>query len=213
MLSYVNDFSLTVASPSQRSNLWRLQAHFLNISRKASEPQGLLPFAANRTLPLAGIQQKDHSLPRPYHPRSAGLLPSRGGKMAGLLAITRTQYLPPFQQPPGPSQRLLLLHQTPLLLARTDPPLPRPPCRYGALSSYPKVRANLLVPNHRTTASMNSFWHRVCRWVTNNLYSTPTAILTREACLSPIDLYCRHRRRLAALRIACAPPTHNPAAA
>ena len=60
---------------------------------------------------------------------------------------------------------------------------------------------------------MNSFWHRVCRWVTNSFYSTPTIILIREACLPPIDVYCRHRRRLAALRIACAPPTDNQAAA
>ena len=73
--------------------------------------------------------------------------------------------------------------------------------------------ADLLVPNHRTTQSMNSIWHRVCWQVTNNFYSTPTSILTCEACLPPIDAYCRHRRRLAALRIACAPPTHNPAAA
>ena len=73
--------------------------------------------------------------------------------------------------------------------------------------------ADLLAPNHRTTMSMNSFWHRVCRCVTNNFYSTPTSILTREACLPPIDAYCRHRRRLAALRIACSPPTLNPAAA
>ena len=73
--------------------------------------------------------------------------------------------------------------------------------------------ADLLVPNHRTTLSMNSFWHRVCRSVTNSFYSTPTSILTPEACLLPIDVYCRHWRRMAALRIACAPPSHNPAAA
>ena len=60
---------------------------------------------------------------------------------------------------------------------------------------------------------MNFFWHRVCRWVTNNFHSTPTSILSREACLPPIDAYCRHRQRLTALRIACAPPTHNSAAA
>ena len=60
---------------------------------------------------------------------------------------------------------------------------------------------------------MNSFWHRTCRWVTNCFYSTPTSILTREACLPPVAAYCRYRRRLAALRIACAPPTHNLAAA
>ena len=73
--------------------------------------------------------------------------------------------------------------------------------------------ADLLVPNYCTTQPMNSFWHYICQWVTNNFYATPASILTREACLPPIDAYYRHQRRLAALRIACAPPTHNPAAA
>jgi len=57
------------------------------------------------------------------------------------------------------------------------------------------------------------FWHRVQRWTTNNFFSTPTSILAREACLPPIVSYCRYRRRLAALRVACAPPYANPAAA
>ena len=73
--------------------------------------------------------------------------------------------------------------------------------------------ADLLVPNQRTTLSMSSFWHQVCRWITNSVYSTHTSILTREACLPPINTYCRHRQRLATLRIAYAPPTNNPAAA
>ena len=72
--------------------------------------------------------------------------------------------------------------------------------------------ADLLVPKYRNTQTMNSFRHRVCRWVTNNVYSTPTWILTRKAFLPPMDAYTRHRRRLAALRIACTPPTQNPAA-
>ena len=37
MVSYVDDFSLTVASPSHRSNIRRLQSLFQNISKKASE--------------------------------------------------------------------------------------------------------------------------------------------------------------------------------
>ena len=36
MVSYVDDFSITVASPSHRSNIQRLQGLFLNISRMAS---------------------------------------------------------------------------------------------------------------------------------------------------------------------------------
>ena len=37
MVSYVDDFSLTVASPSHRSTIRRLQGLFLNISRRGSE--------------------------------------------------------------------------------------------------------------------------------------------------------------------------------
>ena len=37
MVSYVDDFSLTVASPSHRSNVRRLQGLFARISEKASE--------------------------------------------------------------------------------------------------------------------------------------------------------------------------------
>src|ERR1700712_1763052 len=60
---------------------------------------------------------------------------------------------------------------------------------------------------------MNTLWHKVQRWVTNTFSSTPTSILSREACLPPVAPYFRYKRRLAALRVACAPPTHNPAAA
>ena len=73
--------------------------------------------------------------------------------------------------------------------------------------------ADLFTPNTHSLAKMNAFWHLVCRWVTNCFFSTPTSILTQEASLPPIGTYCNYRRPLAALRIACAPPSHNPAAA
>ena len=133
--------------------------------------------------------------------------------MARILAVACPEHLPPLQprlalanasfsfvkrlSSPGGGTRPFLAHRVAMGLFL-------PILTYGA---------DLLVPNHRPTQSVSSFWHRVCRWVTNNFYSTPTSILTREACLPPVDVYCRHRRRLAALRIACAPPTHNPAAA
>jgi len=48
--------------------------------------------------------------------------------------------------------------------------------------------ADLLTPNYAALRGMNSFWHRVQRWTTNNFYSTPTSILAREACL-PLILH------------------------
>jgi len=83
----------------------------------------------------------------------------------------------------------------------------------GLLCPILTYGADLLTPTYTALRGMNSFWHRVQRWTTNNFYSTPTSILAREACLPPIVSYCRYRRRLAALRVACAPPYANPAAA
>ena len=45
--------------------------------------------------------------------------------------------------------------------------------------------ADLLTPNYAALSGMNSFWHRVQRWTTNNFYFPPTSILSREACLPP----------------------------
>ena len=69
----------------------------------------------------------------------------------------------------------------------------------------------LLTPRYTALRGMNRFWHRVQRWTTNNFFSTPTSILSREACLPLIISYFRYRRRLHALRIACALLYANPA--
>jgi len=74
-------------------------------------------------------------------------------------------------------------------------------------------RADLLTPNYAALSCIKGFWHRVQRWTTNNFFSTPTSILSREACLLPLVTYCRYKRRLAALRISCASPNANPASA
>ena len=213
MVSYVDDFSLTVASPSHRSNIRRLQGLFLNISRRAAKLT--VSFSVPKT---ELIYWRTHSqrfpparTPNPrnnqvFHPAgvvrwlgywlSPALNTSHHFNHCLALANASFSFVKRLSSPGGGTR--------PFLAHRAAMGLFLPILTYGA---------DLLVPNHRTTQSMNSFWHRVCRWVTNNFYSTPTSILTREACLPPIDAYCRHRRKLAALRIACALPTQNPAAA
>src|SRR5438309_7929800 len=59
---------------------------------------------------------------------------------------------------------------------------------------------------------MTVFWNKVMRWITNCFSSTPVPILACEACLPPLFSLLPHRRRMAALRLACAPPEINPAA-
>ena len=84
---------------------------------------------------------------------------------------------------------------------------------HGLLLPVLTYGADLLTPNTHALRGMDSFWYRVQRWTTNNFFSTPISILSREACLPPIVPYCRYRGRLAALRVACAPPNANPASA
>jgi len=84
---------------------------------------------------------------------------------------------------------------------------------HGLLLPIPTYGADLLTPNYAALRGMNGFWHRVPRWTTNNFFSTRSTILSREACLPPIASYCRYKRRLAALRVACASPNANPASA
>ena len=213
MVSYVDDFSLTVASPSHRSNIRRLQGLFSTISQRASELD--VSFSVPKTELIHWRTHSERSPPtlspitlngQVFHPSgvvrwlgywlSPALNTSHHFNHRLALANAPFSFIKRLSSPGGGTR--------PFLAHRVAMGLFLPILTYGA---------DLLVPNHCTTQAMNSFWHRVCQWVTNNFYSTPTSFLTREACLPPIDTYCRHRRRLAALPIACAPPTHNPAAA
>ena len=68
----------------------------------------------------------------------------------------------------------------------------------GLLLPIATYGADFLTPNTRSLTALNSFWHSVCRWVTNNYYSRPTSILLHQACLPPMDSYCKYKRDLVA---------------
>jgi len=69
-----------------------------------------------------------------------------------------------------------------------------------------------MVPCRCMLTRMNVYWRQVQRWVSNCFRSTPITILSAEACIPPLQAIIPHKRRLAALRIVCAPPTINPTA-
>src|SRR5437899_6161237 len=60
---------------------------------------------------------------------------------------------------------------------------------------------------------MTVFWNKVLRWITTCFSSTLVLMLACEACIPLLFSLLPHRRRMAALRLACAPPEINPAAA
>src|SRR5437660_298162 len=70
---------------------------------------------------------------------------------------------------------------------------------------------DLFSPNVTMQDKMTVFWNKVMRWITNCFSSIPVPILACEACLPPLFSLLPHRRRMAALRLACAPPEINPA--
>ena len=209
----MDDFSLTVASPSHRSNIRPLQGLFLEISRRDSALN--VSFSVPKT---ELIHWRTHS-ERSSHALSPITLDGQVFHPSGVVRWLGYWLSPALNTSHHFNHRLALANASFSFVKRLSSsgggtcPFLAHRVAMGQLLPIFAYGADLLVSNHRTTLSMNSFWHRVCRWVTNCFYSTLTFILTREACLLPVDVYCRHRRRLAALRIACAPPTYNPAAA
>ena len=181
MVCYVDDFSLIVASPSHRSNVRRLQSLFLNISQKAARLY--VSFSVPKTELIHWRTHSERSPPS----LSPITLDDQVFDPAGVVRWLGYWLSPTLNTSHHFNHRLALANASfsfvkrlsspgggtrPFLAHRVAMGLFLPILTYGA---------DLLVPNHRTTQSMNSFWHPVCRWVTNNFYSTPTSILTREA--------------------------------
>jgi len=213
MVSYINDFSITVASPSHRGNIRCLQRLFSTIAPRGRDIG--MSFSvpktkhihwrtpSQRTPPSTAPIELEEQL---FH--SANVVRWLGYWFTPALTTTHhfrhrlslAQAVFFFVKPlssPGAGVRPFLCH-------RIANGLFLPILTYGA---------DLLTPHSSAPRGMKSFWQRVHRWTTNNFFSTPTFILSREASLPPVVSYCRYRRRLSALRIACAPPTGNSASA
>ena len=213
MLPYVDDFSLTVASPSYRTNIRRLQGLIHTLTKRGDQLE--VKFSIPKTELIYWRTPSQRCLPSQSPITLDGLIfrPARVVRWLGYwlspalnsqyhfshrvsLAQARFSFVKRLSSP-GAGVRRFLNYRIAL----------------GLLLPILTDGSDLLTPNSHSLGAINSFWHRTCRWVTNCFYATPTCILTREACLPPIAAYFRYRRRLAALQVACARPTHNPAAA
>src|SRR5205807_3094755 len=73
--------------------------------------------------------------------------------------------------------------------------------------------ADHFIPIKATLDKLSVFWNKVLRWVANCFSSTPVTILPCEVCLPPLQSLLPHKRKMAALRLACSCPSMNPAAA
>ena len=73
--------------------------------------------------------------------------------------------------------------------------------------------ASIFSPREVDLRPIRAVWHSAAHWILGAFRTTPTTSLLIEAGLPPIHLLFKHARLRYALRVACAQPTTNPAAA
>jgi len=214
MISYVDDFALTAASPSYTGNIRRLWELFERLEAKALRIRVSFSVAKTELIHWRTPSQRNSTkCPSPIEIkremfRPGNLLrwlgywfthgPDSSAHFSHPLALAQGAFtLIRRLSPPGVGLALYLCH-------RIATSLVVPILLYGA---------DLFTPSAGAMARFNTFWHKVERWTTNGFSATPTAILAVESCLPLVALLISQRQRLAALRVVCSPPEINPATA
>jgi len=209
----VDDFAVTVASPSNRTNVRLIQKSFSSLRRKASPIN--ISFSVLKTELIHWRTSRSNETPcsLPVRLEDQLFYPQSHLKWLGFI------FTPAFDPRSHFSRRCTLANAALATIRRLSPPgMGRPP--YLCLSLARSLLAPILLygsavwnPPPSIMGSMSIFWHRVCRWKTNYFSSTNIKCLHREACLPRLPVLVRHHRRLAGLRLICSPPEINPATA
>jgi len=213
IISYVDDFAVTVASPSYRTNVRLLQKSFSALKRKASPIN--ISFSVPKTELIHWRTTRSNEPPYslPVQLEDQLFYPQSHLKWLGFI------FTPAFDPRSHFSRRYALANAALATIRRLSPPgMGLPP--YICLSLARSLLASILLYGSSVwnappsvMGPMSVFWHRVCRWITNCFSSTNLTCLHREACLPPLLMLVRHQRRLAGLRLICSPPEINPATA
>jgi len=216
MISYVDDFALTVASLSYGGNIRKLQQLYERLERKASRLG--VSFSVAKTELIHWRTPSQRNSPKcasPIQIKGEVFRPSNSVRWPGY-------WFTPALDPAAHLSRRLALAQGAFALVgrltRSPPGAGLPPylCHRLATSLIAPILlygADLFTPRVGTTTRLDTFWRKVQRWTTNCFSATPTGILSVESCLPPVSLLVTHRQRLAALRVVCSPPQVNPATA
>jgi len=213
IISYVDDFAVTVASPSYRTNVRLLQKSFSALKRKASPIN--ISFSVPKTEIIHWRTARSNEPPcsLPVQLEDQLFYPQPRLKWLGFI------FTPAVDPRSHLSRRYTLANAALATMRHLSPPgMGLPP--YLCLSFARSLLAPILLygstvwnPPPSIMGPMSVFWHRVCRWITNCFSSTNLTCLQREACLPPLLILVRHQRRLAGLRLICSPPEINPATA
>jgi len=212
-LSYVDDFGLTASSTSYRRNIQILQREYARLKSRGARLG--VSFSIPKTELIHWRTNRDRG------PISHALIHHDGSVFNPKNEVRWLGYwfTPSMSTTPHFTKRLAKAQAAFVAIKRLSPPgmgLPPFLCHRLTSSLLFPVRcygADVFAPTSHMLRKLAAFWHKVQRWPTNCFSSTPTDILAIEACLPPLGLLLRYKRRLAALRILCSPPEINPAMA
>ena len=210
IISYVDDFAVTVASPSNRTNVRLLQKSFSALKREASPINISFSVPKTKLIHWRTARSNEPPCSLPVQLEDQLFFPLTRLKWVGFI------FTPSFEQRSHFSRRYALANAALAMIRRLSPPgMGLPP--YLCLSLARSLLAPILLygsavwnPPPSVMRPMSFFWHRVCRWITNCFSTTNTTCLHREACLPLQPALIRHQRHLAGLRLICSPPEINP---
>ena len=212
MLSYVDDFALTAASLFYRGNIRRLQELFRTIQARAVRLGISFSVLKTELIHWRTPRQRDSQVCLSPIQLDGEIFDPRDS-----LRWLGYWFTPTLSTSTHFSRRLALAQGAFALIRPLSPPgagLAPYLCHRLATSLIAPILlygADLLKPNAGSLTRLNTFWHKVQRWVTNRFLSTPIGILAIESCLPLIPLLVSQKQGLAALRTVCSPPIVNPA--
>ena len=212
ILSYVDDFVITVASASHRRNVQLLQSHYRTLCRIAAPKR--LSFSVPKTELVHWRTPQERAPPSSAGVRLDDLYFSPKDEVRWL----GYWFTPSLSTNAHFARRLSLAQGAFEAVKRLSPPgkgLPPYLCHRLASSLIASILlygSDLFTPLIKMQDRLDTFWRHVQRWITNCFFSTPVPILAIEACLPPLPLLLEHRQRIAALRLSSSPPEINPAA-
>ena len=216
VLSYVDDFSLTISSPSYRSNSRTLQSAFGPIRAIGHTRKVDFSILKIELIHWCTPMQRDPpTTPRPPTVALDGQLFYPSSKLRWL----GYWFVPNLASSAHFSRRLALSEDAMASVKRLSTAGKGIPPHLGyRLAYYLKFLilsygADLYCPTKGLLGKMDVHSGQVQRWATNCFHSTPILILVAGSCLPPLCVLLKHKRQMAALQLVSSPPTINPASA
>jgi len=213
IISYIEDFAVTVALPSYRTNIHLLQKSFSTLKRMASPINISFSVPKMELIHWRTTRSNQPPCSLPVQLEDELFYPQSRLRWLGFI------FTPSFDSRSHFPRRYTIANSA-LATIRCLSPREMGLLPYLCLSLARSLLAPILlygsavwIPPPSIMNPMSVFWRRVCRWITNCFSTTNLTCLHREACLPPLPVLIRHQHRLAGRRLICSPPEINPAMA